>query len=408
MKSLLLLLAAAAGTLFGQERPVVLKTSTLYDGKGNTLHNSIIVVQGSKIARIGGPVPANAITYDLTALAVTPGWIDTHAHIVNHFDNHNRLAGSDEPASQASWHIAENLVATLNAGFTTIQSPGANEDKDLRDAVARGVIPGPRILTSLQALDEKSGDAARMRELVRERKQQGADFIKLFASKSIREGGQITVSQAQVDAVCGEARSLGLRTMVHAHSPESARAASLAGCASVEHGAYLTDDVFDFLAERGTEYDPNIGLVLQNYLETKRSYFGIGNYNEEGFAFMEKGVTITLETFKKALKHRNLKIVYGTDANAGAHGQNYREFIVRVRDGGQDPMQALISATSLSAQSLNLGKEIGAIEAGMQADIVGFDGDPLKDVYAASRAVFVMKGGKVYENAAKGSKPGWR
>jgi imidazolonepropionase-like amidohydrolase len=402
-----LLLSLVGATLFAQERPIALKTSTLYDGTGKTLHNTIVVVEGSKIARLGGTVPGNAITYDLATLTVTPGWIDTHAHIVNHFDNNNRLSGNDEPVSQASWHIAEDSVATLDAGFTTIQSPGAIEDKDLRDAVGRSLIPGPRILTSLQALTETSGDAAMMRQSVRERKQQGADFIKLFASKSIREGGQITLTQAQVEAVCDEAKSLGLRTIVHAHSAESARVATLAGCTSIEHGAYVTDDVFDLMARRGTYYDPNIGLVLQNYLENRAKYFGIGNYNEEGFAFMEKGVAITLETFKKALKHKNLKIVYGTDANAGAHGQNYREFIVRVRDGGQDPMQALISATSLSAESLNLAKEIGSIAPGMQADIVGFDGDPLKDVYAAGRAVFVMRSGKVYENVARGSKTGW-
>jgi imidazolonepropionase-like amidohydrolase len=403
-----LLLSLVGATLFAQERPIALKTSILYDGNGKALHNTIVVVEGSKIARLGGTVPGNAITYDLATLTVTPGWIDTHAHIVNHFDNSNRLSGSDEPVAQASWHIAENSVATLNAGFTTIQSPGAIEDKDLRDAVARGLMPGPRMLTSLQALTETSGDAAMMRQLVRERKQQGADFIKLFASKSIREGGQITLTQAQVEAVCGEAKSLGLRTIVHAHSAESARVATLAGCTSIEHGAYVTDDVFDLMARRGTYYDPNIGLVLQNYLENRAKYFGIGNYSEEGFALMEKGVAITLETFKKALKHKNLKIVYGTDANAGAHGQNYREFIVRVRDGGQDPMQALISATSLSAESLDLAKEIGSIAPGMQADIVGFDGDPLKDVYAAGRAVFVMRGGKVYENVARGSKTGSR
>src|SRR6516225_9012010 len=403
----LLLLSLVGATLFAQERPVVLKTSTLHDGRGKTLYNTIIVVEGSKIARLGGTVPTNAITYDLAALTVTPGWIDTHSHIVNHFDNNNRLSGSEEPASQAAWRVAENVVATLNAGFTTIQSPGAFEDKDLRDAIARGIIPGPRILTSLEALTDTSGDAAMMRKLVRERKQQGADFIKLFASKSIREGGQITVTQEQADAVCGEAKSLGLRTMVHAHSPESAKVATLAGCTSVEHGAYVTDEVFDLMAKRGVYYDPNIGLVLQNYLENRSKYFGIGNYNDAGFAFMEKGIGITLDTFKKSLKHKDLKIVYGTDANAGAHGQNYREFIVRVRDGGQDPMQALISTTSLAAESLELAKEIGSLAPGRQADIVGFDGDPLKDVYAASRAVFVMKGGKVYENASRGSKIGW-
>src|SRR5579883_537839 len=404
MKAFLWIFAAAIGAA----QPIVLRTSTLFDGKGKTLQNQIIVVEGSKIARLGGSVPAGAIVYDLTAFTVSPGWIDTHSHIAYHFDNNNRSSGRDEPQSQAAWHIVENAVVTLNAGFTTIQSPGAMQDKDLRDAIARGIFPGPRILTSLNPLTEASGDPAKLRELVRERKQQGADLIKIFASKSIREGGQITMTQEQLDAACGEAKAQGLRTIVHAHSADSAKAAALAGCTSVEHGAYITDEVFDLMAKRGTYYDPNIGLVLQNYLENKPKYFGIGNYNEEGFAFMEKGVAIVRETFKKAITHKDLKIIYGTDATAGAHGQNYREFIVRVKDGGMDPMQALISATSLSAQSLNLEKEIGSIEPGMEADIVGFDGDPLKDVYAAGRAVFVMKGGKVYENLARGSKTGWR
>src|SRR5215472_312120 len=103
MKKLLLVLLLAAAALSAQQRPVVLKTSTLYDGKGKALHHTMIVVEGSKIAHIGGTAPANAITYDLAELTVTPGWIDTHAHIVNHFDNNSRLSGSDEPASQASW-----------------------------------------------------------------------------------------------------------------------------------------------------------------------------------------------------------------------------------------------------------------------------------------------------------------
>ncbi len=400
----LLFLLAASGAALLAQNPIVLKTSTLLDGKGKTLHNTIVVVEGAKISRIGGAAPANAITYDLTAFTVSPGWIDTHSHIVSHFDNNNRLAGSGEPASQASWHVVENAVLTLNVGFTTIQSPGANEDKDLRDNIARGIFPGPRVLTSLEALTENSGDAAKLRQLVRERKQQGADFIKIFASKSIREGGAQTLSDEQLQAACGEAKALGLRTIVHAHSPESAKAATLAGCNSIEHGAYLTDEVFDLMAQRGTYYDANTGLVLQNYLENKPKYFGIGNYNEAGFAFMEKGVVIVRDTFRKALTHKNLKIIYGTDATAGAHGQNYREFIVRVRDGGQDPMAALISVTSLSAESLNLGNQIGSIAPGLQADIVAFDGNPLQDVTAAGRAVFVMKGGKVYENLARGSK----
>jgi len=399
-----ILRAALALTAFwptlaaAQEHPIVLKVGVAYDGKGATIRNSTIVVEGGKIVRIGGAVPQGAATYDLTGLTVTPGWIDTHSHIGYHFDNSGRNAGRGEPASQSLLHAVDNAVATLNAGFTTIQSPGQPSDKDLRDAIARGIAPGPRILTSLSPLTETSGDPAKLRELVRQRKEQGADLIKIFASKSIREGGEQTMTDEQLQAACGEAKALGLRTLVHAHSASSMKAASLAGCTSVEHGAYGTDEVFSLMAEHGTYYDPNIGLVLQNYLENKPKFLGQGNYNEEGFAFMEKGLAITLATFKKALTHKNLKIVYGTDAVAGAHGRNYEEFIVRVRDGGQDPVAALESATSISAASMNMADQIGALAPGMLADIVGFDGDPLKDVTAARRAMFVMKDGKVFKN----------
>ncbi len=385
-------------TLAAQDHPIVLKVSTAFDGRGKTIHNSAIVIQGSKILRIGGAVPANAIVYDLTALTVSPGWIDTHSHIGYHFGDDGRNGGRGESPVHSMLRGVDNAILTLNAGFTTIQSPGQASDKELRDAIARGIIPGPRILTSMQPLTENSGPPDKLRELVRQRKQEGADFIKVFASKSIREGGGQTMTDDQLQAACGEAKAQGLRTIVHAHSAESVKAATLAGCTSIEHGAYANDEDFNLMAEHGTYYDPNIGLVLQNYLENKSKFLGSGNYNEEGFAFMEKGIAITRDTFKKALTHKNLKIVYGTDAVAGAHGRNYEEFIVRVRDGGQDPMAALESATSISAESLNLQDQIGSLAPGMAADIVGFDGNPLQDVTAARRAVFVMKGGKVFEN----------
>lgn len=381
-----------------QERPIALKVATAFDGKGKIIRNTTIVVQDTKILRIGGTVPAGAITYDLTDLTVSPGWIDTHSHVMYHFGDDGRNGGRGEPPVHAMLRGVDNAILTLKAGFTTIQSPGSLPDKELRDAIARGIIPGPRLLTSLQPLMENSGPPEKLRELVRQRKQDGADFIKLFASKSIREGGAQTMTDEQLQAACGEAKVLGLRTMVHAHSAESAKAATLAGCTSIEHGAYVTDEVFDLMAKRGTYYDPNIGLVLQNYLENKSKFLGSGNYNEEGFAFMEKGLAITRDTFKRALTHKDLKIVYGTDAVAGAHGRNYEEFIVRVRDGGQAPMAAIESATSVSAESMNLQDQIGALAPGMQADIIAFDGNPLQDVTAVRRVVFVMKGGTVFES----------
>jgi len=385
---------------FGQQQ-IAIRAAMVLDGRGKSLANTVIVVQGSKIVEVGKIVPAEAIVYDLPGVTVTPGWIDTHSHLAYHFTN-GRLASSSEPAEQLALAAAENGVATIRAGFTTIQSPGASVDRYLRDAVARGILPGPRILTSLEPITDNKLTPEEIRKVVRERKSQGADFIKVFASKSIREGGRQTMSDAQLEAACGEAKALSLRTIVHAHSAESAKAATLAGCTSIEHGAYVTDEVFDLMAKHGTYYDPNIGLVLQNYLANKSKYIGIGNYNEEGFAFMEKGVQIVLATFKKALKHPDLKIIYGTDAVAGAHGRNYEEYITRVRDGGQNAMAALVSVTSLSAQSLNLGDRIGSIAVGMDADLVGFDGNPVVDVTAARRAVFVMKGGVLVENVKGG------
>jgi len=173
-----------------QSRPIVLKTATVVDGKGQIIRDTTIVVEGSKIVRLGGPLPAGASTYDLTGLTVMPGWIDTHSHIYHHF-YHDRYAGSDEPPVHAMLSAVDNAVATLDAGFTTIQSPGAAEDKDLREAIGRGLIPGPRILTSLEALVDTGGPPEKIRQLVRERKQQGADFIKIFASASIRDSAEV-------------------------------------------------------------------------------------------------------------------------------------------------------------------------------------------------------------------------
>jgi imidazolonepropionase-like amidohydrolase len=393
----LLLIAALAATVHAQQ-PIVLVADTLIDGAGKVLHHTSIVVEGSTIKSIGGPIPAGAQVYNLGKLTVTPGLIDTHDHILWHFDNGRYATGNAEPPLQAMLHGVDNAVVTLNAGFTTIQSPGMVNDKFLRDALARGITPGPRILTSLQPLSDVSLTPDQLRAIVDQRKAEGADFIKIFASKSIREGGEQTMSDAQLQAACGEANKLGLRTLIHAHADSAAKAAALAGCTSVEHGAFVTDDTFRILAAHGTYYDPNIGLVLQNYIANKEKYLGIGNYTEEGFDDMVKGESITLATFKRAIKIPNLQIIYGTDAVAGAHGRNGEEYIARIQQGGWDPMLSFISMTSLAAKSLRLDKEIGTLAPGMTADIVAMDGNPLTDPTAVRRVLFVMKSGTIFKN----------
>ena len=223
--------------------------------------------------------------------------------------------------------------------------------------------------------------------------------MKVFASKSIREGGGPTMSQEQMDAACGEAKKLGMRSVIHAHGPESVRRSVLAGCTTIEHGALLDQASLDLMAEHGTYFDPNIDLVFRNYFENKSHFLGLGNYTEEGFAAMREAVPRALDVFKKALKTKGLKIVFGTDAVAGSHGRNFQELVYRVQKGGQDPMAAIVSATSLAADSLRLGDTIGSIAPGYEADLIAVDGDPLKDITALERVVFVMKSGKVVEGS---------
>jgi imidazolonepropionase-like amidohydrolase len=156
--------------------------------------------------------------------------------------------------------------------------------------------------------------------------------------------------------------------------------------------------VLKLMADKGVFFDPNVGLVLQNYIENKQKFLGIGNYTEEGFAAMETAVPVVIDMFKRALKTPNLKIVYGTDAVAGAHGRNIEEAIVRVTQGGQKPMDAITSLTSRSAESMRMQKTIGSIADGLAADLVAVDGDPLTDITALRRVVFVMKDGKVIKH----------
>ena len=382
-----------------QPQTLVIRAGTLLDGKGHALHNVLVVVEGDKIVRVEPNAKANipgAAGYDLTHMTVMPGWIDLHDHIVWHFGPNGRIEDKSETPWQAALAASGNAYATLMAGFTTIQSVGSPEDKDLRAAIASGAVPGPRLLTSLDPIEDPKLTPEQIREAVRKLKADGADLVKIFASRSIRQGGTRTLSDEQLQAACSEAKAQGLRTLVHAYR-DAVRASANAGCTEVEHGTYATQEDLDAMAEHGTFFDPQVGLVIHNYLDNKPKFLGSGTYTEEGFAKMEEVLPVIAEMFKHALATKNLKIVFGTDAVAGAHGRNAEEFIDRVH-AGEDPMDALVAANARAAESLNMQNEIGSIAPGMQADIIALDGDPLKDITAVRRVVFVMKGGKVYKN----------
>ena len=384
-----------------QERPVAIKAGLVLDGKGGLARNSVVKVQNGRILEIAPSAASVPVDYDFSGRTVLPGLIDTHVHLTWHFGKDGRYATRDDNPGQTMLYAMENAYADLMAGFTTVQSVGDIREKDLRDLISQRSLPGPRVLTSLTAITSTSMTPDQIRDHVRKMADGGADLIKIFASKSIRDGGGRTLDDEQVQAAIGEAKARGLRTMIHAYGDDSIRACVLAGCTSIEHGSLVSDEVLKLLAERGVYFDPNIGLVIQNYIANKPRYLGIGNYTEEGFAQMEKAIPINLDMFKRALKIPGLKIVFGTDAVAGAHGRNAEEAIYRVQKGGQDPMAAIVSMTSLAAQSLHLEAKIGTLAPGLEADIVVVAGDPLKDITALRRVTFVMKGGKVYKNIAE-------
>src|SRR5262245_53263229 len=232
LASLVCLLLAAP--LAGQEPATIIWAGLLLDGKGGAQRNMEVMVQGSKIVKIAPQ--STPPTNDLRALTILPGLIDTHVHISYHFGQDGRASNRGETPAQEAYYIAENAYSTLMAGFTTVQSVGAAADIQLREAIARRILPGPRILTSIRQVNDNSGTPDQLRELVRKLKADGADVVKIFASKSIREGGGQTMTDEQLAAVCGEAKAQGLRTMVHAHAASAIKAAVRAGCGQIEHG----------------------------------------------------------------------------------------------------------------------------------------------------------------------------
>jgi len=385
---------------FAQDR-VVLRTSVLLDGKGGVLKNQQIVIEDGRIVSVG---PGNAkADYDLRGLTVMPGWIDTHVHLQWHMDaNHKSVSGGVKPEEMALYTAADAWME-LEDGFTTVQSVGSTFDGPVRDVIRQGVLPGPRVLTSLIQIQGMGGEGEKrhawtddeLREIVRKNKADGADVIKLFATSGLGAGGGQSMTDEQIETVCDEAKAVGLRSVVHAIGDAGARAAVLAGCTSIEHGTFLKDETLDLMVKRGTYFDPNL-LVLHNYLDNRASF----TFTEAQLKTLENGLAPTIDVLKRA-RAKGVKIAFGTDAVAGAHGRNAEEFVYRVKEGGEKPMDAIVSATSVSAESLGLGHEIGTIAPGYQADFVAVAGDPITDITAVRRVRFVMKGGKVYKNLGR-------
>ena len=395
-----------ARVLSAQGGTVVLLTDRAFDGRGGVLRGARIAVDGGRIVSLDAPTAGGrgrgGAIIDLRGYTVLPGWIDTHVHLDSHFDRNGNVAGRSEPVAEAALGIADNAWKSLMAGFTTIQSVGALSEAPIRDVIRDRGFAGPRVLTSLSPIQGDSTlSADSLRALVRRRKEQGADLIKIFASKSQRVGAGPTFTEEQLRVLCGEAAALGLRTMVHAYRSQTS-AAARAGCRQIEHATYGTQADIDAAVKAGAFLGPQVGLVVQNYLANKARYLASG-MTEEGMQIMERDLPLDFAICAMAVKS-GAKVVFSTDATAGAHGHNADEFIGRVEHCGQSPMAALVSANSLAADAIGMGDKLGALAPGFDADIIALDGDPLTDISAVRRIVFVMRGGVVYKWAGAKSK----
>jgi imidazolonepropionase-like amidohydrolase len=379
--------------------PTTLLVSHLLDGTGQEARDVTIVLHNGRIERLEAGIhpPATGAVIDLRGLTVMPGFIDTHVHLDSHWDAQGRIATETESVADAATGIANAAWASLMGGFTTVQSVGDPTERPLRDAIRDRGFPGPRVLTSLGWIegDAKTPDDA-LRAVVRQRKTEGADLVKIFASSSQRVGALPTFTEHQLKVLCDEAAAQGLRSMVHAYRSQVA-AAARAGCREIEHATYASAQDIHIAAEAGAYLSPQVGLVVQNYIANQDRYIGVGNYTPEGMQTMLRDLHFDVEVCRMMMAEPHAKIVFSTDATAGAHGRNAEEFFGRVKECGQSPMQALVSAHALAAEAIGLGDRIGRIAPGYEADLIALEGDPLQDLEAVRHVAFVMRSGVTYK-----------
>ena len=379
--------------------PISVLTSHVLDGLGGESRNLTLVVRNGHIESISptGTEKLSGAVIDLRGYTVLPGFIDTHVHLDSHWDAQGRIATETESVADGATGIANAAWASLMGGFTTVQSVGDPTERPLRDAIRDRGFPGPRVLTSLAWIegDPATSDDA-LRAMVQQRKAEGADLVKIFASSSQRVGATPTLTEHQLKVLCDEAKAVGLRSMVHAYRSQVA-AAARACCRQIEHATYASAQDVHVAVEAGAYLSPQVGLVVQNYIANQERYIGVGNYTPQGMQTMLQDLHFDVEVCQMMMAEPKAKIVFSTDATAGAHGRNAEEFFGRVQACGQTPLQALTSAQSLAADAIGLGDRIGRIAPGFEADLIALEGDPLQDLTAVRRVAFVMRGGTVYK-----------
>ena len=406
----------------GRQQPAVrvaVKAGALLDVRtGQTLRGAVVVVEGDRIASVGSAVPDGVPVIDLSDLTVLPGLIDAHDHVLGDPKDLSPTAGLRMSAPQAAIWGVHTLQVMIDHGFTGVRD--ACEDAGwaygqvaLRNSVAKGLIRGPRMTVAGDCISLTGGhgdedvlapDRAlgrlpniadtldQMNVAVRHDIKYGVDWIKLMATGGV--GDPMSdfrvqeLSEEQMARAVEIARRAGKRVMAHAEGTEGIKAAARAGVDSVEHGTCLDDEGADLLARRGTWLVP----TLETFQRGAAVAASLGA-DPASVAKMKAILPMQQAAFESALKH-HVRIAYGVDDDVEYVS---KEFGALVR-GGMSPLGAIQAATVNAAELLGWTKDAGAVEAGKYADLVAVSGDPLADIGAMERVVFVMKGGEVVRN----------
>lgn len=415
-------LAAAMGLLVGggasaAEVTAVSAARLLDVASGKYVDKPLVIITDGRITSVGkkgDAVPKGAKVIDLPGATLLPGLIDMHVHLdsLAEIGGYNSLQYSDR-----FWSVVQtaNAKKTLEAGFTTVRNVGAAEfdDVGLREAIDAGYVLGPRVVTAAisfgatgghcdstffpPSMDQKSpfnsDSPDEARKAVRTLKKYGAQVIKICATGGVfsrgNEPGQQQLTYEEMKAVVDEAHMAGLKVAAHAHGASGIREAVRAGVDTIEHASLVDDEGIKLAVQKGAYFSMDIYNTDYTQAEGKKNGVLEDNLRKD----RDIG-EIQRQNFKKALK-AGVKMVYGTDAGIYPHGDNAKQFAIMVRYGAT-PLQAIQSATITAAEALGQSKDVGQVAAGRYGDIIAVAGDPLADVTALEKPVFVMKGGAVY------------